>query len=148
MQGHDRQHADLIEDQLHHPLIATAGRVVGGNVHGTDDQLAQQRRDVDHLAVLWQVGAGFLVDEQGAHAHCSGHLQVVFDCARHPHPTPGRHHPAALQRIDRDHPAQGMDQLRAVVAVRGNAFAVAVVFGQGEDGLFLAGGRRHEQGPC
>lgn len=52
VQGEDRQHPQFIEDQLHHPLVAAARRVVRGDPHRRDDQLPQQRRHVHHPAVL------------------------------------------------------------------------------------------------
>jgi hypothetical protein len=89
--------------------------------------------DFDHLALARQVRTRISVDEQGAHAHRAGHPQLMLARRRHPHPTPGRHHPAALLGSDRDHAADGVDQLRAVVAMRSDVLAVAVVLGERED---------------
>ncbi len=41
VQREDRQHAQLIQDQLHDPFVPTAGRIVVRDPHGGDDQLAQ-----------------------------------------------------------------------------------------------------------
>jgi hypothetical protein len=104
VQRQRRRGLDLVEHQLHHPLVAPARRVVQRQRCGGDDQRAQQFADMDHAALAAQVGAGAGLHEHGAHLHLAGHADLVRHAGRHPHAAPRRHHPAAGRGAHQHHP--------------------------------------------
>ena len=125
-----RQHIhypDLIKDQLINAFAAAAGGVVVRQRQRAYDKLTQQRGDLHHLTAGRQVSARQRIDKQRACSDLTARLQRVLRAGGQPDPAAGRHHPAAVRRLNPYHATQGVDQLRAGVMVPRLAGAVCVI---------------------
>lgn len=75
---------NLVENQLHHPLIPPTRRVIQRNARGGDNRLAQKGRNLHHIACHRQSGPRILAHKQRAHGHMPGNANLMLLARRHP----------------------------------------------------------------
>ncbi len=129
-----RRRLDLIEDEVHHPLVPAAGSIVERDARSGDNGLAQERRHLHHLALSGQAGPGIFSHENGAHGHIPSDPDRMITLRRHPHGAPGRNDPATFRRRYRHDAAQCVNQLCPSMAMGGDVLAIGVVAGECRDG--------------
>ncbi|KAI1696742.1 hypothetical protein Ddc_20161 [Ditylenchus destructor] len=117
MQGQGGGAAQLVDEQLHQRGVAAALGVVDRHLHRGDQQLAQQRGDIEHAGLLGQVAELRRVDVGGAHLHQPGHADAVALARDQPQGPIRRHDPEAGGGVHQHHAVDGVQQLRARMAV-------------------------------
>ena len=97
------------------------------------DQLAQQRRDVDHAARRRQGRRDRRGEIERAHRDRGRAADLVLGRGRHPHRALRRHHPGAARRGHGHHPRARIDQLMPGVTVARDVVPLWIVVGIGAD---------------
>jgi hypothetical protein len=106
--------------------------VVGGRqLDCLHQQLAQQRRHVEHLALVALARHRARLDVEAARAHAQ-HAHPVRLARRNPHAALRRYHPGAVVAAHLHHARGAVQELRAPVAVRGQQEARGVVGADGQ----------------
>ncbi|EHP43251.1 hypothetical protein OR16_09689 [Cupriavidus basilensis OR16] len=118
-----------MQQQTHQMAIAPIGRIERGHVARLLQQLLQQRRHIEDLAMRRQAQAlrGLLADVGIEHGDRPAHLHGVRQPGRHPDSALGRHHPVAFFGEYRDDTTRGIGELPALMEVRWEKRAVRVV---------------------
>lgn len=123
----------LMEQQRRQRAVATFGVVFQGHVHRRQQQLPQQRRHRQHLAVRRHRRGAAGLDVQAAGAHPE-HSHLMLDARRNPHRALWRHHPAGVAGTHLHHSAGTVQQLRATVPMARQQVAVGIVGTHGHHG--------------
>ena len=126
-----------MEQQRRQRAVATFGVVFQGHVHRRQQQLPQQRRHRQHLAVRRHRHGAAGLDVQAAGAHPE-HSHLVLDARRNPHCALWRHHPAGVAGTHLHHPAGTVQQLRATMPMARQQVAVGIVGTHGHHGPGVA----------
>jgi len=100
--------------------------------HSLHDQLAQQRRDMQHRAIL--PARETRAEIERAHRHRARHADGVAHMGGNPHRELRRDQPQASRRRDLHHAAGGIDELVGDVRMFRHAPARRIVISQAGDG--------------
>ena len=125
-----RRRLDLIEDEVHHPLVPAAGSIVERDARCGDDRLAQERRHLHHLALSGQAGPGIFPHKNGPHGHIPRDPDRMIAFGRHPDSAARGNDPATFRRRYRHDSAQRVDQLCPSMAMGGDVLTIGVVAGE------------------
>jgi hypothetical protein len=105
---------------------------------GQDQELAQQRRHADDLALPRHAARRPVIEIDAARGHLAQHGDGMPDAGGNPHALMGRHHPCSVLGLDEHRAEFGEQQLAAAMRVRAMEVSGRVVVADGYDRSFDA----------
>jgi len=120
LEGHGGERLKLVEDDGDQVGLGGDAGIEGAQPDGLQDQLAEERRDVDDAALLGKAADETIDKVEGAQGDGAGHFDAVVHGGGHPHGAMAGDYPEAGGSMDGDGSAGGVDELIPILRVGRN----------------------------
>ncbi len=111
LQGDNLHSMELIQEEIDNVRLHLRSAIHARELAGMYDEFLQERRHVHHTTASRQVSDHPRTDIQRSHRDGTRHRDAVRCLRRYPHRSPRRHYPCPIERANRHHTSNRIDQL-------------------------------------